>query len=84
MNVYVRVTDSHKAYPTVWINAPANARTMANYNFKAPEGKHYFLERVCVWGGGGNFNESRHAGRESNCELSNHDVAILTILRDVR
>jgi len=65
MNVRVRVTDSHNAYPTVWVNAPANDRTMANYNLKTPK------ENIISWrecGGAGEFNESRHAGRESKCE----------------
>jgi hypothetical protein len=79
MNVCVRVTDSHKAYPTGWINAPASDKTVANYNLKTPK-ENIISLREC----GGGINESRHAGRESNCELSNHDVVILTVLRDVR
>ena len=82
MNVCVCVTDSHNVYPAVWINAPANDRTMANYNLKTPK------KNIISWRECGKekkkINDSRHASRESNRELSNHDVAILTILRDVR
>jgi hypothetical protein len=57
--ICVRLTDSHNAYPPVWINAPANERTMANYILEnAKENCFSWIEYVCVWGEGGGGNST--------------------------
>ena len=46
MRVCVCVTDSPYTYPAVWINAPTNERTMANYNLENAK-ENIFSWREC-------------------------------------